>query len=327
MAIEFKDYYSILGLKKGASAEEIKQAYRRLAKEHHPDLHPEKNKVQAGERFKEINEAYEVLSDPEKRSKYDSIGPGWDQAANFREPPPRARTGFRPTGREPSFEGFSDFFESLFGEGTGFRGEEVFSRPNRGQDIEAELPLTLEEAYHGGDKRISLQMPVICPVCGGSGRKGRNFCPTCGGLGESQGERTITVHLPKHARDGMKLRLRGQGSPVVGNGTPGDLFVRIRLLPHAVHKVSGSDLETTLNVMPWDAALGGEATVPSLEGPIRIKIPAGTHTGKRFRIPDKGLRKEDGSRGALYGIVQIDIPQHRDAKFDKLFREMKEAAS
>src|SRR5208282_749008 len=199
--------------------------------------------------------------------------------------------------------------------------QESFRRASaKGQDIEAELPLSLEDAFHGGDKKISIQTPVICPECGGSGRKGRGFCPTCGGVGEIQQERPITAHLPKHIRDGMRLRLRGQGAPARGGGEPGDLIVRIRLLPHSMHKVSGSDLETTVTVMPWDAALGGEITVPTLEGPIRIKIPAGTHTGRRFRIPGKGLRQEDGSRGAVYAVIQIDIPERIDDKMERLFK-------
>src|SRR5262249_40070721 len=149
--------------------------------------------------------------------------------------------------------------------------------------------------------------------------------PTGGGVGEMQREKPITAHLPKHIRDGMKLRLRGQGAPGADGAEPGDLIVQIRLHAHPLYRVAGSDLETAVTVMPWDAALGGEVAVPSLEGPIRIKIPAGTHSGRRFRIPGKGLRLQDGSRGGLYAIVQIDIPQKVDSKLERLFKELKEA--
>ena len=137
---------------------------------------------------------------------------------------------------------------------------------------------------------------------------------------------SITAHLPAHVRDGMRLRLRGQGAPAPGGGQPGDLFVRVRLLPHPLFKVSGADLETAVTVAPWDAALGGEIMVPSLEGPIRIKIPAGTRAGRRLRIAGKGLRKEDGSRGDLYAATRLDIPERTDARMAKLYEQMREAA-
>jgi curved DNA-binding protein len=329
MPIEYKDYYAILGVKKDASADDIKRAYRLLAKQHHPDLHPETHKAQAEDKFKEINEAYEVLSDTKKKAKYDQIGPGWEAAPDF---------GARPQGGGPSYEfrpggqgdfsGFSDFFEGLFGDagrhGFGVGGASG-SGPRRGQDVEAELPLTLEEALHGGEKRLSLMAPVLCPACGGTGRKDKSFCAACGGVGETRREKTITAHLPKHILDGMKLRLRGQGSPAPGGGEAGDLFLRIRLLPHSMYKVSGSDLETVVTVMPWTAALGGEASVPTLEGPIRIKIPAGTHAGRALRIPGKGLGKEGGSRGDLYAVVRIDIPDPTDSRMEGLYKEMREA--
>jgi curved DNA-binding protein len=324
MGIEFKDYYAILGVKKDSSPDEIKKSYRRLAREHHPDLHPEKQKAQAGEKFKEINEAYEVLSDPEKRSKYDQLGPGWDSQ---QAPPPRREPRQGAPDAE-AFAGFSDFFESLFGaRGSGAEAGQAFrAGPRQGQDIEAELPLSLEDAFQGGEKKISIAAPALCLACGGSGRRGRGFCPDCGGVGEVSRERSITAHLPAHARDGMRLRLRGQGAPAGGGGKPGDLFLRVRLLPHPLFKVSGPDLETTVTVSPWDAALGGEAAVPSLEGPIRIKFPAGTRTGRRLRIAGKGLRKEDGSRGDLYAVTRLDIPERTDDRMAKLYEQMREAS-
>ncbi|HEX4048585.1 MAG TPA: DnaJ C-terminal domain-containing protein [Elusimicrobiota bacterium] len=326
MANDYKDYYATLGVAKNATAEELKKAYRRLAREHHPDLHPEAHKARAGERFKELNEAYEVLSDPAKRAKYDQLGPGWDQQRPA-GPPPRRPEGPDFGGGARGFSGFSDFFEGLYGEdaGRGFASGAPRG-PRRGQDVEAELAVSLEDAVRGGEKRLTLNVPAICPSCGGSGRKGRGFCPHCGGVGETQAEKTITARLPQAVRDGMKLRLRGQGGASSG-GEPGDLYLRIRLLPHPAFKVSGSDLETTVAVMPWVAALGGEAPVATLDGPIRIKIPAGTRAGRAFRVAGKGLGKDGGGRGDLNAAVRIDLPEKLGPKLEKLFAEMKEAAS
>jgi curved DNA-binding protein len=321
MATEFKDYYAALGVPKTASPDEVKKAYRRLAREHHPDLHPEKDKARAAEKFKTINEAYEVLSDPEKKAKYDQLGPDWngggEEAASRR--PRRDSSDFEQGAG--GFEGFSDFFENLYGSGGGASAR----APRRGQDVEAEMSLSLEDAVRGGEKKLTLMVPALCPSCGGSGRRGRGFCPDCGGVGELSREKTITARLPQAVRDGMKLRLRGQGAGSPG-GEAGDLFLRIRLLPHPSFKVAGGDLETSATVMPWTAALGGEAEVPSLEGPVRIKIPAGTRSGRTFRVAGKGLGKDGGSRGDLLASVRIDLPEKMDERMEKLFRELGEAA-
>lgn len=322
----FKDYYATLGVKKDSSPEEIKAAYRRLAKQHHPDLHPEKDKAAASAKFKEINEAYEVLSHPEKKSKYDQLGPDWENAA---PPPPRSSRREAPGGfggDAESFEGFSDFFRDLYGGAEGGFASGGRGGPRRGQDVEAEMSLSLEDAVRGGEKRITMNAPAPCPSCGGSGRKGRGFCPVCGGVGETTREKTITARLPAAVHDGMKLRLRGQGAAGAG-GQAGDLYLRIRLLPHPAFKVSGSDLETAVTVMPWVAALGGEAVVPTLEGTVTVKVPAGTHAGRVLRVAGKGLGRDGGGRGDLHAAVRIDIPDATGERMEKLYREMKEAGS
>ena len=329
MTVEYKDYYALLGVKKDASVDEIKQAYRRLAKQHHPDLHPEKDKAQAGKKFKVINEAYEVLSDPQKKEKYDQIGPGWEEQQQPRSPAGAGEARYEG-GRGDAFAGFSSFFETMFGDagGQGFaRSKASPGGSRKGQDVEAELPLSLEDSLQGGDKIISILAPVLCPVCRGLGRQGNRVCPACAGGGEARRERSITVHLPKHSREGMRLRLRGQGSPASHGAQPGDLFLRIRLLPHPTYKASGSDLETTVTAMPWEASLGGEITAPTLEGPIRIRIPAGTHSGRRLRIAGKGLGKEGGSRGDLYAAVRIDIPDRTNERMERLYQELREAGA
>jgi len=320
MAIDYKDYYAVLGAKKNASAEELKLAYRRLAKQHHPDLHPNKDKATATEKFKEVNEAYEVLSDPQKRAQYDQLGP--DLAAGRESAVPAG-------GRDDAFAGFSSFFESSFGNdgGRGFAGSEAFQGGSRkGHDVEAELPLSLEDSLRGGEKTFSIHAPVLCPVCRGAGRQGGRFCPACAGVGETRQERAVTVNLPKLIRSGMKLRLRGQGGPASRGSEPGDLFLRIRLLPHPAYKVSGSDLDATVTVAPWVASLGGEIDAPTLEGPLRIRIPAGSHSGRRLRLAGKGLGNEAGGRGDLYAVVRIDIPDRSSARMERLYKELGEAA-
>jgi curved DNA-binding protein len=328
MADGFKDYYAVLGVKKESSPEEVKQAYRRLAKTHHPDLQPEKDKAAASEKFKEINEAYEVLSSPEKKAKYDQYGSDFERAARDAEAPERPSRPRSSGAREENggFSGFSDFFENLYGGGDAapFGGERA--GPRRGQDVEAEMPLSLEDAVRGGEKTLTLDVPALCPGCGGTGRRGRAFCRDCGGVGELSRPKTIVARLPAAARDGMRLRLRGQGAAAPGGGEPGDLYLRIRFLPHPSYKISGPDLETIVTVMPWVAALGGEASVPALEGPIRIKIPPGTHAGKILRVAGKGLGREGGGRGDLHAAVRIDIPDRADARLEKLYRDMREAS-
>ncbi len=303
MAVQFRDYYEMLGVSKTASAEEIKSAFRKLARKHHPDMAKAKEKAAAEEKFKQINEAYEVLSDPEKRSKYDQLGANWDQPGGFQPPPDWGRSGgggggFRRqaggNGGGVEFEfggtGFSDFFEAFFGGG---RGESAFGggfggRPataERGQDVEADIMVTLEEALNGSARQVSLRRS------------------------DSEKVETYQVKIPRGVHEGQRIRLAGQGEAGLGGGKKGDLFLRVRLARHPDFAVEGNDLVYEAVLQPWQAALGTELQVPTLEGHRRLKIPGGTQPGQRFRLRDRGLPTATAGRGNLYVVTQIAIPK------------------
>jgi curved DNA-binding protein len=342
MAVAFQDYYEILGVKREAADKEIKSAYRKLARKWHPDVHTTgKQKAVAEEKFKKINEAYEVLSDPEKRSKYDRLGSNWHNGQDFQPPPdwgnngrfyssadfPGGEGGFQSTG------GFSDFFESLFGggafghttAGAGATGTRRRAHgPRRGQDVEAEIELPLEEAYRGVNKTIQLSADAVCPECGGAGTKERGFCPRCGGTGQVPDTKTLEVKIPAGIRDGGRIRLRGQGGEGTGGGARGDLYLKVRLLPHSVYTVKGSDLETEVRLLPDQAALGDKVRVPTLDGPVIMTVPPGSHTGIRLRLREKGLPANDGQRGDEYVRLVIDIPPTLSEEEKQLYQQLKE---
>lgn len=323
MSVKFKDYYATLGVKRDTSPGEVKQAYRRFARQYHPDLHPASKQMEMSKKFKEINEAYEVLSDPQKRAKYDQFGADWERGEDLTPPPERPGSRAAGHGAEDfrGVGGFSDFFETLFGRAEG----RAAAHTARGlRDIEAELPISLEDAICGGERRMSFEMPFSCPRCGGLGRVGKNICPACAGLGETTQNRDVTVRLPKDLRDGSRIRLKGQGS-ASASGLPGDLYLRVRLLPHPAFKMVGDDLETKIRIMPWDAVLGGNARVPTPEGALSIRIPPGSHSGKRLRVPGRGLPKNDSERGDLYAVIEIDIPDKISPEQEKSFQKLRES--
>src|ERR1700719_414586 len=297
MAVQFRDYYETLGVSKTATEDEIKSAFRKLARKYHPDV--AKDKKVAEEKFKQINEAYEVLSDPEKRKKYDQLGANWNQPGGFQPPP---QWGGQPGGRSyqwggenggVEFEcggtGFSDFFEAFFGGGrgrsafAGFGGREATSE--RGADVEADIMVTLEEALHGSTRPVSLR------------RAGSNKIEN------------YQVKIPRGVHEGQRIRLAGQGEAGVRGGKSGDLFLRVRLAKHPDFSVEGSDLIHEVKIAPWQAALGTELKVPTLGGNVRLKIPPGTQGGQRFRLREQGLPSISGKRGDLYVVVQINIPK------------------
>jgi curved DNA-binding protein len=338
MAVQFRDYYEALGVNKNAPEDEIKSAYRKQARKYHPDVNP--NDKSAEEKFKEINEAYEVLSDPEKRKRYDTLGPNWKSGEEFRPPPgwqQESRVDFGDTGDifggvgggGGGASGFSDFFEALFGGSRrgprGARGGAGFSM--RGRDIEAEIELTLEEAHRGGTRGISLMTMESCPDCRGSGTKdGKTVCPTCRGAGVVQRPKTLEVTIPPGVRDGSVIRLAGQGEPGASGGPPGDLLLRVRLRPHRLFDITDdNDVQLDLPVAPWEAALGARVSVPTLEGPVEMTVPAGAQAGQRLRLRGQGLNRRGGGRGDQYARLRIvNPPRLSDAErelFEKLRNE------
>lgn len=291
MAVQFQDYYEILGVSKTASADEIKKAFRKLARQHHPDVNP--GDKSAEEKFKKINEAYEVLSDPDKRKKYDQFGQNWKGGA----PPPNwgeqgfpgggggyGGGGFRYTTTGGDYDrDFSDFFQQFFGtSGTGF-GQQRANRPGfrqRGQDIEAELPVTIEEAFNGASKQFSIR--------------------------RSDGTKTYKVKIPAHSFRGKQIRLAGQGEPHQSN--PGDLILTLNYAPHKFYDEEDGDLYAEIPIAPWEAALGAKVPFTTLDGEVRLTIPPGSQNGLRLRLGGRGAYRTNGSRGDLYAIVEIEIP-------------------
>jgi DnaJ-class molecular chaperone len=305
MAVKFKDYYEVLGVPRGASEDEIRKTYRQLARKYHPDVNP--NDKSAEEKFKEINEAYEVLSDADKRKRYDELGANWKSGADF-TPPPGARNGrvnftdfADGFGGARSASDFSDFFESLFGGRGGARNSADFRMP--AQDIEAEISLTLEEAYRGVKRNITLQSS-------GTDRM-----------------KSLEVTIPPGVREGTVIRLAGQGEPGANGGPPGDLYLHVRIEPHPLFETVGdADVQIEFPVAPWEAALGAKVTVPTLDGPVEMKIPAGTQGGKRLRLRGQGLptriNQRRGGRGDQYVKIKIVIPPKLTAKEKDLFEKL-----
>ncbi|MFZ5645151.1 MAG: DnaJ C-terminal domain-containing protein [Bacillota bacterium] len=324
MDVKFQDYYEILGVGRNATEKEIKTAYRKLARKWHPDLHPEKDKEQAEEKFKRINEAYEVLSDSEKRAKYDRLGANWRDGDNFRPPPDMEGFNFYTGGGEGP-GGFSDFFEMFFGgESFGRTARRTQRGPLRGRDIESDIDLTLDEAYRGGEKNIQISVREACPACGGDGINNNSFCSRCGGTGVTSGVKSLNVKIPPGVREGGKIRLKGQGGEGLNGGPGGDLYLRVKIRPHPVFSVQGSDIENEIVIRPEQAVLGDQADVPTLDGPVSVKVPAGTGAGKRLRLRGKGLPGKDGARGDQYVRIKVDIPQYLTPEEKELYRRLAE---
>jgi DnaJ-class molecular chaperone len=326
--MNFKDYYAILGVPKNAAEKDVKSAYRKLARKWHPDANP-KNPKEAEEKFKEISEAYEVLGDPEKRKKYDVLGPNWQQAAQQAEQQRRYRTTVG--GEEFEFDfggagapsGFSDFFDVFFSgigrrQTAGGRGIE-----RRGQDLETTIELGLRDVYSGGTKAVSLQIEDVCPRCHGTGTEAGHLCPQCHGTGRILLNKRFEVTIPRGIGEGQRIRLAGQGGAGINGGPNGDLFLVVHLHDDPTYKRKGDDLYVDLPVSIYDLILGGEVNVPTLSGEVAMKIPAGTQNNRLLRLSGRGMpRVKDQGSGDEYVRLIGQLPQNLSEKEKKLFKEL-----
>jgi curved DNA-binding protein len=320
--VEYRDYYKILGVPKDASEKQIKQAYRKLARKLHPDINPGDRGAEV--RFKEINEAYEVLSDPEKRRKYDQLGSNWKQYERVAREHPSGFPGFEGfrvdfggQGGE-QFGGFSDFFKTFFGggldldeilgrakgggfRGGGFRGQGggFSSAPTKGRDVAAAIEISLEESFHGSRKRLSLQSsPMATP-------------------------QEIEVKIPAGVRDGSRIRVAGKGESSPGSGSPGDLYLEVKLRPHNLYRREGDSLYLEVPITITEAALGAEIEIPTFTGKARIKVPAGSQSGRLMRLRGKGMpRLKGGDRGDLFAKLLIIVPVQLSDRERQLLQEL-----
>jgi len=344
--VQFKDYYAILGVDRNADQKEIKRAFRKKARESHPDVNRDDPNAEAT--FKDINEAYEVLSDSEKRAMYDRYGADWQR---YRD------AGFDASGPDPSayqttgdFEqwftgspggttftyttssgtgdtgGFSDFFNLLFGRdgarGTGFQRA---ARPIRGQDLEIGATISLEEAYRGTTRRVTVRAPRVCDLCDGNGIVRGAMCPRCDGSGEIMEPRTIEVKIPAGVRTGSRVRVRGQGGPGQNGGAAGDVYINVTVNPDSRFERVGDNLRTTVEVPLYDALLGGEVRVPTMSGSVMLTVPPETQSGKVFRLRGKGMPKlgKPNEYGDLLAKVEVTIPTNLTEEEKRRFTELR----
>jgi curved DNA-binding protein len=305
MAVAFQDYYEILGVPRTATEDEIKKAFRKLARKHHPDVNP--GDKSAEEQFKKINEAYEVLSDKEKRQKYDRFGQNWKTGEQFTPPP-----GWNPqqggggggyTYTTGDGADFSEFFQQFFGPGMGFGSSTQRRRPGfstRGSDIEAELPVTIEEAFHGASKQFTIRL--------GDGTT-----------------KTYKVKIPEHSYAGKQIKLSGQGEK--GTSTAGDLILTIAYQNHPYYDIDHYDLYREIGVAPWEAALGAKVPFETLDGNVRLTVPVGAQSGLKLRLANRGLYRPDGSRGNLYAVIDIRVPDKIAPEERELWEKLRDTST
>ncbi len=302
MAVQFQDYYETLGVPRTATEDEIKKAFRKLARKHHPDVNPDDKTAE--EKFKKLNEAYEVLSDAEKRKKYDRFGENWKTGQQFTPPP---GYGAQPGGGGYTYstgggEDFSEFFQQFFGPGMGFGSSTQRRRPGfntRGADIEAELPVSIEEAFHGSSKQFTI-------------RRGDGTT------------KTYKVKIPERSWAGKQIKLAGQGE--TGTTTPGDLLLSLVYHSHPYYDIENFDLYREIDIAPWEAVLGAKVPMETLDGNVRLTIPVAAQNGLKLRLAKRGLYRSDGSRGDLYAIVDIRVPEEVSDKERLLWEKLRDGS-
>jgi len=318
--MKYVDYYKVLGVDRDASQADIAKAYKKLARKYHPDL----NKGAGAEaKFKEVNEAYEVLKDPDKRKRFDTLGANWKHGAPFEAPPGWENVHFEygapGGGRGGGFGGFSDFFETLFGGrrgrggglGDSFNLEDLFGGTSgrargagaasvHGQDVESELTIDLEDAYHGSKRTIELSGP--------------------------EGLKRLEVRIPQGIRSGERVRLAGQGAPGRGRGRGGDLYLTIRIAPHAIFRQEGDDLTVTVPINAWDAALGSRVPVPTMNGEVQVTVPPGQSSGQRLRLRGKGMPRRGGGHGDLFAELRVVVPRTLSPEQEELFKRLRQVS-
>ena len=336
-----RNLYDVLGVGRTASADELKAAFRKAARKHHPDVNPG-NKA-AEEKFKEASAAFDVLGNPEKRKLYDEFGA---DAAKIGFDPEKAKAyrayarqsqgagagagfaGFDPTGSGVPFD-IGDIFGDMFGGG---RGRRAARGPTPGEDLEATLSISLGESVLGGERRLAIERPERCKTCKGSGFIKGNPCPTCRGTGTVANKATLVVTIPKGATNGTVIRLAGQGGAGARGGPAGDVLLTTELAPHPLVRVEGLDLLFDLPLTVGEAIRGAEVQVPTFEGDVKLKVPAGSSSGRKLRLRAKGLPDvKSGARGDLYAVIQVSVPaatkesealaEKIDALYDKSVRE------
>jgi len=347
VGVEFEDYYSILGVDRDATQEEIQKAYKSKAKKYHPDV---SDAPDAEDRFKELNEAYQVLKDPEKREKYDRLGQNWDQGQEV-DPPPgweNVEVNFGGGGGGASFEdifgaggpasgagrgaggaegrgmgGFSDFFQAFFGDapgggragrqrtrsGRGRGGAQQRRRARKGRSQKANLTVSLEDVYHSRERTVAIPVEQVAA----DGRRERE-------------RKTYTVKIPPGTTEGSKIRLAGEGRQGPGGGPPGDVLLEIRIADHPDFEVDGYDLRTELAVTPWEAALGAKVPVPTVEGEAKVTVPPGSESGRKLRLRGKGLPDDSGGRGDLYAELSVRVPDRLTDRERELFESLRDTS-
>ena len=350
--VQFKDYYQALGVDRGADEKAIRAAFRKRAKEMHPDVN--RDDPGAEEKFKDLNEAFEVLSDTEKRKMYDRFGEDWkryqdagvspDQAyrspGSQRGPSTSQDFGTWFAGQDGDFtfdsaDGggrFSDFFNLLFGaqQSAAGRVRQATARPRRGDDLEAPTTITLEEAANGTQRRLTVRTPDTCSMCDGSGEVRGVPCPRCDGTGTVPAMKELDVSIPKGVKTGSRVRISGKGGPGMHGGPAGDVYLVIKVVPHPRFERSGDDLTETVKVPLYTALLGGEVVVPTIDGQVALRIPEGTQPGNMFRLRGKGMPKlgsKKGESGDLRVKVEVELPKDLSDKEKRLVEEMRSLRS